>query len=335
MKIVIIGKGRIGTKLSERANEKGWGVKFYLMSDGIYNSMNNRIGTLKDYESNIEEHTHDLNGVFLAIPTFDDGKTAFGYMEPLLERRIPVVSCEKGSLANYFSQLKKWLDIIGRRATVGGGTEMLARLEERKEDIWAMHAVINGTINYVCDRISKGRSLDGTMRDVKRFGFAEPGAETPLDVVNGEMRDIAMKIAIIMNICGFADPPMRESDMRLPMLTDGEFRRLVNEIERRRYIVSIERNGLERIEDIINGFMIKSRDWIVSGGFRDITTNQLYSELNTEGANNALIITTREGAEEKVALFLKGPGAGPGPTTSAMMIDAMALFKENSRDMNE
>jgi len=323
MKIGIIGAGHIGSVLYKKALSLSWEIKFILKEDGIYKNLVERIDDLK----NRQDYFKNLDIVFLAIPTFDDGKTAFDYMTSLLEKNIPVVTCEKGSLSSYFSELEKWMDKIGYSATVGGGTRLLRYLEERiNPQIKEVHAVVNGTLNYIFDEISKRKNLGEVVEEVKRLGYTKPGANNPIDIINKEsLRDTPMKSAILFNICfrGFTPKRMRAKDVKLNRIGEQELKKLIAEASNRRYIVSITK-GNNR-EDVIGGFRHQIGDWTISAGFKKISENPLFLELVPKGVNNALLIHEGKDGTYRIS----GEGAGADPTTSSMIIDAEAILSNS------
>ena len=87
--IGIIGNGNIGSELSKAIVSQGGNVKFVLDSKRRYS----------DYGGLVS----GLDGIFLAIPTVDDGRTAFEYIRSTIDLGVPIVTCEKGALSNYFS----------------------------------------------------------------------------------------------------------------------------------------------------------------------------------------------------------------------------------------
>ena len=323
MKTGIIGAGRIGSVLYKKTVSLGWEIKFILKDDGVYRNLSERMDNLE----NRQNYFKDLDVVFLAIPTFDDGKTAFDYMTSLLEKNIPVVTCEKGSLSNYFSELEKWIDKIGYSATVGGGTRLLRYLERRiNPQVNEVQAVINGTLNYIFDEISKGRNLGEVVEEVKRLGYTEPGASSPIDIINKEsLGDAPMKSAILFNVCfrKFTPKRMKAKNVELNKIGKQELRNLITEANNRRYIVSITKGNNK--EDVIGGFKYQIDDWTISAGFKRIDDNPLFRKLIPEGVDNAVLISEGEFGREGTYV-LSGPGAGSGPTTNSMIIDAEAIL---------
>jgi len=322
-RVGIIGAGNIGSELHRKINNLEWNTEFILKDDGVYNNLNEKIDVLGNYK----KHCKKIDAVFLAIPTLDDGKTAFGYMSYFLERGTPIVTCEKGGLGNYFPELRRWKDKIGYSAAVGGGTRMLRYLEEKlNPSVKEIHVIINGTLNYIFDEISKGKSLGKAVEDVKGLGYAEPEAVTPLEVINKETtEDIPKKTVILFNICNLSSKCIRARDIKTQKIKKQELERLVKEANNRRYIVSISKEKNEN--EIIGGFNYKIDEWIVSAGFKRIDNNPLFMQLKTSGVDNSLLICDGEYSSNG-NYILKGPGAGAGPTTASMIKDALDLIKK-------
>jgi len=172
-KVGIIGIGNIGSELHRRLKLKGWNIGWVLDTDGIFTEISKR--KKLDNAKNYVKHLNGLDLVFLAIPTLDDGYIAYNYIKNCLAKNIPIVTCEKGALSNYFAELKSDLNLgeIGYSATVGGGSRLLRYLKERiGPQVEEIHAVINGTLNYIFSGLSEGRSLGEVVEETKRLGYA-------------------------------------------------------------------------------------------------------------------------------------------------------------------
>jgi len=323
----IIGTGNIGSELYRKLQKKGWAVRWVIDSEGVYRDMSKKEKI--DDTRNYENYFSDLDIIFLAIPTLDDGKTAFDYISSSLEKKIPIVTCEKGALSNYFSELEEKIEEekIGYSATVGGGSRLLKYLEERRgPQITEIHAVINGTLNYIFYRISNGSSLGEAVEETKRLGYAEPGSKKPLDVINKEATgDVPMKAAILFNISNFCNEYMRAKDVKPHRINTSELKKLLKEATNRRYIVSITREK-NKEEDVIWGFKHNVGDWYISAGFKHINDNPLFKKLVPSGVDNAILISEGEFGRDG-SYVISGPGAGPGPTTNSMIIDAERILK--------
>ena len=329
-KVGIIGTGNIGSELHRKLKLKGWNVLWVISTDGIFDGLpkTRKIDDSKNYQ----KHLKGLDLVFLAIPTLDDGYIAYNYIKNCLAKNIPIVTCEKGALSNYFTELESSLSLgkIGYSSTVGGGSRLLRYLKERVgAQVEEMHAVVNGTLNYIFSGLSEGRSLGEVVEETKKLGYAEPGAKHPLDVINSEaIDDVRMKSAILFNVCNLTTQKIRAKDIKPNKIKNSELKKLNREAQNRRYIVSIEKND-DKEEDVIWGFKHRVNNWCISAGFKHIDDNPLFRKLIPEGVDNAILISEGEFGRDG-AYVLSGPGAGSGPTTNSMIIDAEAILSKRS-----
>jgi len=322
----IIGFGNIGKKLHEKLLENGWEVVFIVTSEYVF------VGSIdvpKDKNENWLQYCHGVAVVFLAIPTFDDGKTASTYITALTEKSIPVVTCEKGALANYFAELQPSLHRIGYSATVGGGSKMIHFLQGRFfSGIREVHAIINSTMNYIWDDLKMGNPLGHIVEEVKRLGYAEPGEKDPIKIILGEAGpDVTKKTSILFNLCFRPQTILRAKDSDV-VLTEEMVRQAITEAMTRRFVVSFEReeNFKEKDSDII-AFTHHREGWVISGGFKR-TDNPLIARLCNAATwvNNAVL--TVEGEDGSGGIYLcAGPGAGASPVANAMIRDAEELLR--------
>lgn len=323
----IIGRGAIGSEVYHKSDSRGWNVNWVSDSEGIYSDLSGKrkLANLEDYVSCLD----GLDVLFLAIPTLDTGETAFQYITSSLAAGVPVVTCEKGALSNYFSELGEAVknQRVGYSATVGGGSRLLRYLQERTgPQVQEVHAVINGTLNYIFDGLSGGRSLGDVVEETKKLGYAEPCAKHPLEVINKEATgDVPMKTSILFNVCNLSQEKMRARDVRVFPIELIDLKRLVKEAANRRYIVSITRDENNE-EDVIWGFKHQIGGWHISAGFKHMEDNPLFRELIPSGVNNAVLVSEGEFGKDG-NYVLVGPGAGAGPTTNSMVIDAEKIMR--------
>ncbi|HDZ54835.1 MAG TPA: hypothetical protein ENI19_02015 [Candidatus Nealsonbacteria bacterium] len=318
MKVGIIGFGRIGSELSERILKRDWEIPAIARTSGIYKSPGGiKIGQLNNWM----EHFQKVDVVCLCITTLDNGEAAYGYIRPLVERGISVVTCEKGALGNYFPELQPWMGNIGYSATVGGGTRLLRWLKERLgPNTKEIHLIVNGTLNYIFDGLSRGRTLDEVVDEAKTLGYAEPEAEEPVELINTEAnKDVPSKVSVLLNVCGFGE--IRARDIDVKTISESDLKRLVREATFRRYIVSITKEANE--EDVIGGFKLSVNDWHISAGFKNRSQNPLFLQLVPPGVNNVVLIYGSDGT-----YILTGPGAGAVPTVGSMMKDIGNLLNQ-------
>ena len=172
-KVGIIGSGNIGQRLAKKLMARGCNVVFTTDSKQIRLAEGNNIG-IEDWLN----YCRDLEVLFLAIPTSDDGAAARDYILGALKLNssIVVVTCEKGAVSNYFSEIESFLSRIGYNATVGGGSMMLDHLVHRiNPGVKEVHVILNGTLNYLWDGLAQGRPLGQVVEEAQNLGYAEPG----------------------------------------------------------------------------------------------------------------------------------------------------------------
>lgn len=280
--------------------------------------------------------------IFVAMPSTDDGEDATGYIAHYLDHGQRVVTAEKGALANNFSLLKKKSDgfnRLGISAAVGGGTRLMNVAREYCRDtanVTQMHLALNGTLTSIMSSVAPpegaGLSLGQAVDQAVRLGYAEPGSESPYNVIRGEAEgDIPKKTAIFFNALGLADEPIgwKEIDIKL---SDDQIKQVIEEAKVRRFIISIynERfvgKHLGPEDDIIGQFSFSKEGWLIVAGFRHTDRNPLFGPLaELTGPGNGLVIGL--GPDEKDGVYkVTGPGAGPAPTVNTMLDDHLKMIE--------
>ena len=331
----IIGAGNIAQCLKRRLENMGHKVLFILRStlcicDGTELQRNNL--TLKEL---IDGKIIPIpQVVFIAIPTLknDEGKSALKYILDCVELHIPVVTCEKGSPAYHYSKLFAHANKIGFTATVGGGTQMLRFLRDRQLNMRSsvqIDAVVNGTLNFIFDEVSRGgRTLGEACGEAVHLGYAEPGARNPTDLINGELQDITMKTCVLYNTVLADNTTITPNNIGFLHVGAKDLENLGERAGRYRFIVSFTK-GQVRNPDFFGGicFTETIEAWRIQGGFRDTHQDPELLSWLPSGVGNAAHVTEGElGAGGKY--HLSGPGAGAEPTATAMINDMLRLLEQ-------
>ena len=68
-------------------------------------------------------------------------------------------------------------------AAVGGGVPMLEQVGRiaQASGIRTLHGVVNGTTNFILDRLAEGLSRDEALGEAQRLGFGEQDPTSDLD----------------------------------------------------------------------------------------------------------------------------------------------------------
>jgi homoserine dehydrogenase len=315
----IIGAGNIGTKLYDKLLENGWVIKFILTRNQYF------IGDkeLKDRKDWLNMGK-DADVIFLAIPTLDDGRMALKYISEITKTGVPVVTCEKGALSNYFSELKPSLDHIGYSATVGGGSGMIHFLKYRFfSGMREIHAIVNGTMNYIWDDLRMGNPIGHIVEEIIKLGYAEPGENDPIRIVLSEASsDVTKKISILFNLCFQSKTILCAKDINV-VLTEEMVKQAISEAMNRRFVVSFEKEEhFKKKDGDILAFIHQIDGWIITGGFKN-TSSPLIARLcnSTTWVNNAMLTVEDKDGSGGIYLCV-GPGAGASPVAMAMVRDA-------------
>jgi homoserine dehydrogenase len=124
---------------------------------------------------------------------------AGGVVEAALRSGIDVITANKALLAARGAELTELADRSGARlhgsAAVGGGMPAIecVRAAVRRGPVRRMSGVLNGTCNYVLDRMAGGATLETAVRDAQEAGFAEADPSLDLDGI-----DAASKLALLV-----------------------------------------------------------------------------------------------------------------------------------------
>ena len=253
-------------------------------------------------------------------PAVDIVVEVMGGLEParsLILRAIaagkPVVTANKAVIARYGEEIaaaaaEKGVYVL-IEAAVGGGIPIIEPLKQSLggNRIQRVSGIINGTTNYILSRMAdEGAAYGDVLADAQRLGYAE--ADPAADVEGGDAAD---KIAILAGLAygGSVDRPA------IP--TEGINRldsRDVNYAAQLGYVVKLvakaqclgtDADGTVQLDVGVSPTLLP-REHPLAG---------------VHGVNNAILV---EGDPVGRVMFY-GPGAGAGPTASAVVADILNI----------
>ena len=214
--------------------------------------------------------------------------------QAMLKAGTHVISANKQAIAAGGQEL---LDLAKARgvqlrfsAAAGGGMPILEMMEREAGRITRVEALLNGTTNYMLDRMSDGASYQVALKEAQEKGFAEADPSADVD---GD--DAAAKIRLL-SLLGFGEEVALDD---IPKETIREFDR-DSENGRWRRVATVWRD--------INGFN-------TALSLRDLSENNFMAQALGEEAH--AVITFDDGD----AYRIRGKGAGRWPTTAAVMAD--------------
>jgi homoserine dehydrogenase len=253
-------------------------------------------------------------------PAVDIVVEVMGGLEParsLILRAIaagkPVVTANKAVIARYGEEIaaaaaEKGVYVL-IEAAVGGGIPIIEPLKQSLggNRIQRVSGIINGTTNYILSRMAdEGAAYAEVLADAQRLGYAE--ADPAADVQGGDAAD---KIAILAGLAYGGSIP------REAISTEGIDRldsRDVDYAAQLGYVVKLvataqclgsESNGSVQLDVRVSPTLLPKE----------------HPLAGVHGVNNAILV---EGDPVGQVMFY-GPGAGAGPTASAVVADILNI----------
>jgi len=233
-------------------------------------------------------------------------------VETALKNKIHVITPNKALISKHGDYLAKLAEKnkvnLEFEASVAGGIPILRTIKESlaTNKINKVYGILNGTCNYILSQmeISKESFLN-VLKSAQKLGYAEQG--NPKLDLNGY--DALAKIKILSSL-SFNKNISKESSLM---------------------------EGIENIElkDIEIAAQLNFRIKLL--GITELINNKLFERVhpclvkkdsyisNVSGVMNAVILHGKPIGES----VLQGEGAGPGPTSSALMSDLLSILRGN------
>ncbi len=233
-------------------------------------------------------------------------------VETALRKKIHVITPNKALISKHGNSLSRLAEInkvnLEFEASVAGGIPVIRTIKEglATNKINKVYGILNGTCNYILSEMEKSKdNFNNVLKKAQMLGYAEPG-NAKLDL-NGN--DAFAKIRILSSLA------FNKKISNAKCLMDG--------------IENIDYKDIE-IANQLN-FRIKLL------GITEMINNQLFERVhpclvkkdsyigNVAGVMNAVILNGAPVGES----ILQGEGAGPGPTSSALMSDLLSILRGN------
>jgi homoserine dehydrogenase len=224
--------------------------------------------------------------------------------EALLSGRH-VVTANKEVMAKHGPELlalahERGVDILFE-ASVASGTPVIAPLRRDllANGLTSIRAIINGTTNYILTRMSKdGIEFEEALRQAQELGYAEPD---PTNDVEGF--DSTYKLAILASLAFHT--PVHPDQIHREGITglSGRDFRYAAELGYAIRLLALARKDKDGVEARVHPALVPLGELLA----------------NVDGVVNAIQL---EGDLVGRVLF-QGPGAGPQPTSSAIIADVI------------
>jgi len=263
-------------------------------------------------------------------PAVDIVVEVMGGLEParsLILRAIAagksVVTANKAVIARYGEEIAAAAAAQGVyvliEAAVGGGIPIIEPLKQSLggNRIRRVSGIVNGTTNYILSRMAdEGAAYGEVLADAQRLGYAE--ADPAADVQGGDAAD---KIAILAGLA------YGGSIERAAIPTEG-----IDRLEARDVAYAKELGYVVKLLAVAERFEATDGSEAPAGSAADSSLAldvrvhptllpRAHPLAGVHGVNNAILV---EGEPVGQVMFF-GPGAGAGPTASAVVADILNI----------
>jgi homoserine dehydrogenase len=252
-------------------------------------------------------------------PAVDIVVEVMGGLEParsLILRAIaagkPVVTANKAVIARYGEEIAAAAARSGVyvliEAAVGGGIPIIEPLKQSlgANRIQRVSGIINGTTNYILSRMAaEGAAYPDVLADAQRLGYAE--ADPAADVQGGDAAD---KIAILAGLA-YGGPVPREA---IP--TEG-----IDQLDARDIAYAEQLGYVVKLLAVAQAMPGEQAVQLLDVRVHPTLLPKAHPLAGVNGVNNAILV---EGDPVGQVMFY-GPGAGAGPTASAVVADILNI----------
>ena len=315
--IAIIGFGNIGSyfyKILEKNKKtittKTGKVPFvkYISAKSISKKRNIKIPKSKWFKNPMYLTSKKNIDVIVELIGGSDG-IAKKIVFSALKNKKHVITANKALMAKYGDQLahiaEKNKVNLEYEASVAGGVPVIRLIKEGliANKINKIYGILNGTTNYILSTMEEtGKSFSEVLDNAKKLGFAENNPAADL-----EGNDAAAKIKILSSIA------FNKTISKNKILTEG--------------IQNLNQTDIYHAKNL--GYKIKLL------AIAEIKNNKLMERVhpclilknsyiaNINGVLNAIVVDGYPIGRS----VLQGEGAGPGPTSSALISDLCSILR--------
>ena len=317
--IAIIGLGNIGSRLYKEiiSKKKDIGIKtntniniVAISAKNINKKRTFRVRKNIFFKNPLDITKNSKVDIVIELIGSSDGISK-KVVERALKNKKHVITANKALISkhgDYLASIAERNKVnLEFEAAVGGGIPVLRTIKDglATNKINKVVGILNGTSNYILSQMQKTKkSFKNVLKESQKLGFAEANPKFDLDG-----SDVLAKIRILSslsfnkkiskNIClrnGIEDIELEDIDM-------------AEKLDLRVKLLGITEIINNKLFERVHPCLIKKDNYIA----------------NIDGVMNAVILEGNPVGKS----VLQGEGAGPGPTSSALMSDLLSILRGN------
>ena len=236
-------------------------------------------------------------------------------VETALKNKIHVITPNKALISKHGNDLAKLAEKnnvnLEFEASVAGGIPVLRSIKEglATNKISKVYGILNGTSNYILTEMENSNlNFSEVLKKAQKLGYAEPG--NPKLDLNGF--DAFAKVRILSALAFHSKISKYKCLMEGIEKIELKDIKIANQLDLRVKLLGISELKNNQLFETVHPCLVNKKSYIG----------------NVNGVMNAVIIEGKPVGES----ILQGEGAGPGPTSSALLSDLLAILRGNIKN---
>ena len=321
--IAVVGLGQVGIYLLNELNIKkknielktGKKIKIVAVSAKNINKKRKfKINKKVFFENPLEIFNKTKVDVLFEAIGQSDGVSK-KVVETALKNKIHVITPNKALISKHGNKLAKIAELnnvnLEFEASVAGGIPILRSIKEgfATNKISKVYGILNGTSNYILSEMENtSQCFSDVLKKAQKLGYAEPG--NPKLDLNG--LDAFAKVRILSALA------FHSKISNHNCLVDGiekiELKdiKIASQLDFRVKLLGISEQKNNKLFETVHPCLVSKKSYIG----------------NVSGVMNAVILEGKPVGQS----ILQGEGAGPGPTSSALLSDLLSILRGNIKN---
>ena len=236
-------------------------------------------------------------------------------VETALKNKIHVITPNKALISKHGNDLAKLSEKnnvnLEFEASVAGGIPVLRSIKEglATNKISKVYGILNGTSNYILTEMENSNlNFSEVLKKAQKLGYAEPG--NPKLDLNGF--DAFAKVRILSALAFHSKISKYKCLMEGIEKIELKDIKIANQLDLRVKLLGISELKNNQLFETVHPCLVSKKSYIG----------------NVNGVMNAVIIEGKPVGES----ILQGEGAGPGPTSSALLSDLLSILRGNIKN---
>ena len=236
-------------------------------------------------------------------------------VQTALKNKIHVITPNKALISKHGNELANLAENnnvnLEFEASVAGGIPVLRSIKEglATNKISKVYGILNGTSNYILSEMeNSNQNFLDVLKKAQKLGYAEPG--NPKLDLNGF--DAFAKVRILSALSFHSKISKYKCLMEGIEKIDLKDIKIANQLDLRIKLLGISELKDNQLFETVHPCLVSKKSYIG----------------NVNGVMNAIIIEGKPVGES----ILQGEGAGPGPTSSALLSDLLSILRGNIKN---